>query len=105
MTQLETINGKLTELNSELISLANSIEFETICEFNLENCGSAIPWQNIVFSGIYLIEIRNDLQFDNFTSWVNNFRNEWEDPRYKSHFVSNLRKVRISKHSELNDWV
>jgi hypothetical protein len=105
MDKLEKINNKLSELNSELILLANSIDFEPICEFNLENCSTTIPWQNIVFSGVYLIEIKNDLKFNDFTSWVNKFREEWEDPRYKKHFVSNLRKVRIDRHSELNDWI
>lgn len=105
MDQLKLINIKLRELNSELISLANSIDFKKICEFDLENCATNIPWNDIVFSGIYQIEIKNDAKFNDFTSWVNNFRDEWEDPKYKKHFVANLRKVRIAKHSELNDWI
>lgn len=105
MDKLEAINVKLKELNAELISLANSINFEPICEFNLENCSTVIPWKDILFSGVYLIEIKNDLKFNDFTSWVNNFRQEWEDPRYKTHFVSNLRKVRIESHSELKEWI
>ncbi len=105
MDKLETINVKLKELKSELISLANLIDFDPICEFNLENCAITIPWKDIMFSGIYLIEIKNDLKYNDFTSWVNNFRDEWEDPKYKKHFVSNLRKVRISKHSELKEWI
>ncbi len=105
MNQLELINIKLKELNSELTLLANSIDFEKICEFNLENCATTIPWNSIVFSGVYQIEIKNDAKFDDFTSWVNNFRDEWEDPKYKTHFVSNLRKVRIAQHSELKDWI
>nr|WP_315222226.1 hypothetical protein [uncultured Flavobacterium sp.] len=105
MDKLETINVKLRELNSELIELADSIDFEPICEFNLEHCATTIPWNNIVYSGVYLIEIKNDLKFNDFTSWVENFREEWEDPRYKLRFVSNLRKIRISQHSELKEWI
>lgn len=105
MNQLERIDVKLKVLNSELISLANSIEIEQICEFNMENCGAAIPWNDIVFSGVYLIEIKNDSKFSDFASWLSNFREEWEDPKYKTHFVSNLRKVRIAKHSELKEWI
>lgn len=105
MSQLEQINIKLKELNSELISLAKSIEFEKICEFNLENCKNTIPWDDIMFSGVYQIEIKNDERFNDFTSWVTNFRDEWEDLRYKKKFVPNLRKVRIAEHTELKEWI
>lgn len=105
MNQLDRINIKLQELNNELVSYAESLEFEKICEFQLEDCGTIIPWNEIVFSGVYLIEIKNDFKHSDFSSWVDNFREKWEDLRYKPHFVSNLRKVRINKHSELNDWI
>lgn len=105
MTQLENINAKLQELNAELVSYANSLEFQKICEFNLENCGTTIPWNDIVYSGIYFIEIENDSKHDTFQAWIDNFREEWEHDDYKRHFVSNLRKVRINQHSELNEWI
>lgn len=105
MSQLETINTKLQELNIELTSYADSLEFEQICEFNLENCSTTIPWNDLVFSGIYLFEIKNDLKFQDFPSWVANFRIKWEDLQYKPHFVSNLRKIRIGMHTELKEWI
>lgn len=105
MNQFETINVKLHDIYIELIKYADSLEFEKVCEFNMDNCKINIPWRDIECSGIYFIEIKNDLRFSDFTSWVTNFRKEWEDEKYKVHFVSNLRKMRIDKHKELNEWI
>lgn len=105
MDQLEAINSKLRELNNEVVLFANSLEFEPVCEFNIENCSTDVPWNDLEFSGIYLIEIKNDLKFNDFASWVNNFRGEWEKELYKLNFVPNLRKVRVSAHKELKEWV
>lgn len=105
MKQLEQINLRLQALNTELISYADSLDFQQICEFNIESCGTTIPWNDIVYSGIYFIEIKNDSNHDTFQAWIDSFREEWEHDDYKRHFVSNLRKVRINQHSELNEWI
>lgn len=105
MDQLSQINTKLQELNAELICYANGLEFQEICEFKLESCGTTIPWNYIVFSGIYFIEIRNDSDIETFPAWIDYFRAEWEHEDYKRHFVSNLRKVRINQHNELKEWI
>lgn len=105
MNKLSEINAKLQELNAELMSYANGLEFQEICEFNLESCGITIPWNDIVYSGIYFIEIKNDLKHESFPEWIDYFRAEWEHEDYKKHFVSNLRKVRISQHNELHEWI
>lgn len=105
MEKLESINKRLEEVNKELVRYANTLEFQIICEFDLENCGTAIPWKDVVFSGIYFIEIKNESDFDTFPAWIDYFRPEWEHEDYKKHFVSNLRKVRINQHAELKEWV
>jgi len=66
MNRLLEINTKLQQLNAELISYANTLEFEPVCEFNLDNCAVIIPWNEIVFSGIYFIEIKNDSLLESF---------------------------------------
>lgn len=104
MKQFEIINSKLKEINIELIEYANSLELEFICEFNMENCNE-IPWGELDCKGIYFIEIKNNYLFLDFKSWVENFQEEWENEMYKKKFVSNLKKVRINKHSELNEWI
>lgn len=105
MNILEPINIKLDEAKRDLVAFARTLEFQQICEFDLESCGTTIPWKDIVFPGIYFIEIKNDLIHETFPAWVDNFRIEWEHQDYKRHFVSNLRKVRINQHTELNEWI
>lgn len=105
MEILESINKKLEEANRELVEYASSLEFQRICEFDIESCGTTIPWDDIVFSGIYFIEIKNDSDIETFADWIDNFRVKWEHEDYKKHFVSNLRKVRISQHTELKEWI
>ena len=104
MKQLESINTKLKNINAELIEFANSLELEFVCEFNMENCNE-IPWENINCKGIYFIEIKNNYLFEDFKTWAENFRKEWEDEMYKKKFVPNLKKIRINKLSELNEWI
>jgi hypothetical protein len=106
MTKFEIINSKIKELNDELVNYASALEFETKCEFTLGNCETSIPWNEIKGKGVYLIEIKNNKNFNNFKSWVENFRIEWEDPLYKSKFVSNLKKNRIRGQGEkFDEWI
>ena len=105
MSQIDTINFQLRDIYWELVAYANSIDFEPICEFKLFNSDEIIPWEKLNSSGIYLVEIKNDLKHSNFQDWVTSFREVWEDPRYKGNFVSNLRKIRISRHSNLKEWI
>lgn len=104
MKQLKDINIKLKAINKELIEVAKVLEFEFVCEFNLKNCDE-IPWENIDCKGIYFIEIKNNYLFKDFKTWVENFRNEWENEIYKKNFVPNLKNIRIKRHSELNEWI
>jgi len=105
MTPIDIINVKLNELYIELISYASSIEFVPVCEFNLENSNERMQLEKLDSSGLYLIEIKNDLKHSNFLDWVANFKETWENARYKGGSVSNLIKKRISRHSELNEWI
>lgn len=106
MNSFETIKIKLNELNSELISYAENLEFEVKCEFTLENCNSKIIWEEIEGNGVYFIEIKNNFIFNDFKSWVENFRTEWEDPLYKTRFVSNLKKNRIkNQNDKFDEWI
>lgn len=106
MNKFESINFKLKELNSELITYAENLEFQTVCDFTLETCTECIPWKEIEGEGVYFIEIKNQHHFPDFKSWVENFRIEWEDPLYKRKFVSNLKKNRIkSQNDKFEEWI
>jgi hypothetical protein len=106
MNQFEEISSKINQLNNELKEYAKSLEFEPKCEFTLENCDELIPWNEIKGKGVYFIEIKNNKNFDDFKTWVENFRLEWENPAYKRKFVPNLKKKRIKKQDgEFGDWI
>lgn len=106
MSSFEMIKNKINELNSQLISYAENLEFEVKCEFILDNCSETIPWVEIEGNGVYFIEIKNNNNFPDFKSWVENFRLEWEDPLYKRRFVSNLKKNRIkNQNDKFEEWI
>lgn len=60
MCEFEIINSRIKELKHELEEYATKLEFQTKCEFTLENCETYIPWNEIKGKGVYLIEIKND---------------------------------------------
>ena len=105
MEKLNMLDLKLTEIQKELNDILENIDFEFICEFNMENCESNIPWNLITNPGIYFLEIKNNKRFETFTDWINDFKKEWEDPKYKWRFVPNLKQKRIQMHTELKEWI
>jgi len=106
MTQFEIINSKIKVLTNEIEEYARGLEFVPKCEFTLENCNISIPWNDIKGKGVYFIEIKNNGNFNDFNSWVENFRIEWEALIYKDKFVSNLKKKRIiGQGTKFDEWI
>ena len=105
MIELKEIDTELSKQFSLLSEKVANIELNKICEFKLENAGDIIPWNDIVYQGVYLIEIKNNGNFKSFELWVENFKNEWENEKYLRKFTPNLKKKRILAHSELQEWI
>ena len=99
---LESIDHKLSQLNDELTTYIESIDFIPLVDFTLDTT-ELIPWEKIKCSGIYMLEIINDRKFVDFTDWVTHFRKEWENEDYKA--VPGLKKIRIKEHKELGDCI
>lgn len=105
MTEIEKIDIELTK-QFELLNIeTQSIKFEEICQFKIHEAAEKIPWNKIVYSGIYLLEIKNDQIFNDFELWIDNFRERWENEKYLKSFTPNIKKKRIRTHSELQEWV
>ncbi|MEJ8599089.1 hypothetical protein JSO61_009125 [Riemerella anatipestifer] len=104
MEALQSINLKLDQIKIELENFVENLELTEICNFNMENCGD-IPWDLIKFQGIYFIEIQIRNKELTFDEWLQNFKNDWEDERYKRKFVPNIKLKRIRKHKELDEWI
>lgn len=102
---LVDIETQLLEINKNLKEYAKNLEFIELCEFTLENCEKAIPWETLDCSGLYLIEIKNNTNHNTFEEWIAAFQILWEDKNYKYKFVPNIKKMRIRTHSELTDYI
>jgi hypothetical protein len=105
MKTLTEIDNDLSIGMESLRQLFNEDSLVEICQFKLDESHNEIPWDDLKFPGIYLIEIKNNNKFDSFDSWVNKFKLEWEDEKYLKKFTPNLKKIRIKAHNELNDWI
>ncbi|MCT4580101.1 MAG: hypothetical protein N4A35_01680 [Flavobacteriales bacterium] len=105
LKEINDIDKELTNQFELLANLTRNLSLNEITQFKLKNAGNVIPWNDIVFSGIYLIEIKNNKQFDTYEEWIENFKRQWEDERYLRKFTPNLKKMRIKAHSELKEWM
>lgn len=101
---MEIIDQKITSLQIELQEYAQSLKFEQLCEFSMKNLEN-IPWEKLNFQGLYLIEIKNDLRYNLFNEWSKEFCSRWQDPLYLRRWVSNPKKIRLAKHTELREWI
>lgn len=102
------INQIDNEINRQLELLKHEIEsvqFDEICEFRLQDAEKLIPWDNLNHKGIYLFEIKNDNRFFDFDCWISDFKQIWELDEYKYKFTPNTKKVRIKAHNQLMDWI
>jgi hypothetical protein len=105
MKKIAEIDKNISLQLNELTKVADKIDFIEICSFKVKSEIIEIPWDEIAHTGIYLIEIKNDNKHKTFESWIDKFRKDWEDEKYLKKFVPNLKKKRIGKHSELNEWI
>ncbi|WP_439185907.1 hypothetical protein [Carboxylicivirga taeanensis] len=105
MQEIESIDIELKKQFEKLSVITKSIELTEIAQFKIDEASNKIPWKEITHPGIYLLEIKNNRQFESFEEWVENFRAEWENEKYLRKFTPNLKKMRIRAHSELAEWI
>jgi len=105
MEIIKSIDNELKKQFETLNQIIGEIDFNELLEFKLDEAGNKIPWNDIVYPGIYLLEIKNNSTHLSFNEWVDNFKSEWEDEEYLRRFTPNLKKMRIKAHKELNDWI
>jgi len=106
MTEIEKIDKAITINVKALEKEVEKITFNEICEFKLNNVHiPEIPWGTLKYSGIYLIEIKNNGKYSSFESWICDFKTKWEDEKYLKCFTPNLKKKRIKEHADLGKWI
>lgn len=100
MSKIAKIDEDLTECLKEFSEVAANLNFEVAGDVRDEEL-----IQEHKYPGVYLIEIEcsgNDLDF---STWLDDFRNNWEDPTYKKKWTPNIKKKRIEKHHVLKNWM
>lgn len=102
---IESIDNEINRQLELLKEEVKLIDLQEICEFKLDEAAEKIPWNDLVYKGIYLFEIKNDKRFLDFNSWINDFKEAWEGKDYKYKFTPNTKKIRIRAHKELNEWI
>lgn len=102
---LQHIDQEFVSNRKAIELLATELAFSVVCTFDLTTKGlSGIPWENLGYKGIYLIEIQNPKTHHSFQSWIQEFQRHWLDERYKYKFVANPKKSRIEQHLKLVEW-
>lgn len=101
------IDNRLLELDDEIKIITNKLSFEVFSKFILNQSFLKSDIDNLSYSGVYLIEIKNSGEKDNFEDWIQNFKSIWlgENNCYEKCFTPNIKKKRIVTHSELHEWI
>lgn len=101
---MKLIDEKISAIQTELSQYAESLNFNELCEFSM-NTVQNIPLEDLNCQGLYLIEIKNDFRHHIFKDWAEDFCFRWTDPLYVKKWVSNPKKMRLSRHKELKNWI
>ncbi|MFB9076043.1 hypothetical protein ACFFLS_13990 [Flavobacterium procerum] len=102
---IRIVDTEITKQLDLIKAFANELHFKEICQFELNEKLENIPWSNLTHSGLYLIEVRNNQNFELFEEWVNDFKFRWEDKSYLKKFTPNFKLKRIKAHNELKEWI
>jgi len=106
MSNLNEVDAIITKSKLLIKEAIADLSFQEICEFKLNKQHiPEIPWGTLKYAGLYLLEIKNQGRFNTFSDWVEDFETRWADKKYVKSFTSNLKKKRIEKHTELNNWI
>jgi len=102
---IKTIDAEITKQLDLIKAFANELHFKEICQFELNEKLQNIPWDILTHSGLYLIEVRNNENFEVYEEWVDDFKFRWEDKNYLKKFTPNFKLKRIKAHNELKEWI
>ena len=105
MKTLTEIDNELTINMEHLRQLFNKGSLIEICQFNLNNNLKSIPWDDLNYSGLYLIEIKNDHKSPSIENWLENFKYKWENEKHSIKSTPRIIKKRVKELKTLNEWI
>lgn len=105
--KLLEIDNELSVFENNLKLASKDLDFMFDIEFTLDECFTKGIIDNLSYSGIYPIEIKNSGKNDSFEDWIENFKSIWlgENNCYEKCFTPNIKKKRVVSHSELDEWI
>lgn len=104
---LKIIDKEFSLLYNNIREFSSNINFEVFDEFALESNITEDKFKQLNYSGIYLLEIKNNFVHAEFSEWINDFESIWlgKERCFEKCFTPNLKKKRINFHKELNEWI
>jgi hypothetical protein len=107
MKLIENIDNALTEQKVLLERGVKELVFKTVCVFNTTDLFNNIPFAELNYMGVYLIEIKSDCTIETFNEWFENFNQKWTDKAYEKSFTPNPKKKRINYHKNIkhSGWI
>lgn len=101
----DAITAQLKILRQQITK--NDLQF--IAEFTLDKSSiKAIPFDDINYMGVYLIEIRNDKYKEGFINWLDKFADLWNDEEYEKKRTPRIINYRKQYHIDNNnsdEWI
>ncbi|MBS7254129.1 hypothetical protein [Flavobacterium branchiicola] len=102
---IEIIDQEISKQLNLIQKFTEELHFQEVCQFELNEKLENIPWEILINSGIYLLEVKNSNNYSNFEEWLANFKMRWEHEDYLRKFTPNFKLKRIKAHNELKDWI
>ncbi|NOR68500.1 MAG: hypothetical protein GQ532_02185 [Methylomarinum sp.] len=106
MSKFREIDSNLSEQMALLKEEASKLKFKPEYEITLKKHMVNTAFDNLEYSGIYLFEIKTKpKKYKLYKDWENEFIKKWRDDRYHGKHTPDLKIKRLSKHSELKEWM
>jgi len=71
LSEIKKVDNTLSDLIKSLNYEAEKLKFNFVCDFKLNNHHiEEIPWGELNYAGVYLIEVKNNHVFNSFEPWL-----------------------------------
>jgi len=103
--QIEDIDKIISNQLTLLSNMAENLHFMEVCQFELTTNTNAVCNQDHFYPGIYFFEIQNANKSLDAATWFNDFTALWRHPDYHMRWVPGIKKMRVTAHKEVGDWI
>jgi len=104
-TLIKEIDNSITVQLAKLVSYSQTLEFEKVCEFILDENIHTICDAQYSYPGLYLFDIRSEEQGGKVKKWMDEFTDLWRSEAYHLQWTPGIKNIRKRAHTEIDDWV